>query len=177
MVSCSPASEAGPSPLPVPKVSSWEHEPCLVTNTSILATEELLLCYLFNKSGDWLLCRLVIRTHRETKRNSAFVQDVYFYQYNLLTESHSPLASQWQLHFSSWVGKRKLSEPAYAFDGFVKPGTILQCRENYRPYLCILLCIILYRYLMSLSEFSMSLCDSLMLINSPGVQTLPPLDK
>lgn len=111
------------------------------------------------------MCRLIIRTHlcQAAKRNSAFVQDVYFYQYNLLTESHSPLACRWQLHFSSWVGKRKLSEPAYSFDGFVQPRTILQCRENDRPRFCVPPCIILYRYLMSLSEFSMSFCDSLML--------------
>lgn len=166
MVSCSLPRKPAHHHCQLQKVSSWEHYPCLVTNTSILATEELLLCYLFNKSGDWLLCRLVIRTHlcKTAKRNSAFVQDVYFYQYNLLTESHSPLACQWQWHFSSWVGKRKLSEPAYSFDGFVQPRTILQCRENYRPCFCVPLCIILYRYSMSLSEFSMSLCDSFMLI-------------
>lgn len=138
MLSCSAASEASPSPLPAPKMSTWEQEQCLITNTSVLATVELLLCYLFNKSGDWLLCRLIIRTRlcQAAKRNSAFVRDVYFYQYNLLTESHSPLASQVAIKFFILGGGKEAFSNSCLFMDLCNQDNFGMQRKLQTPLLC-----------------------------------------
>lgn len=117
------------------KVSTWEHEQCLITNTSVLATVELLLCYLFNKSGDWFLCRLIIRTHlcQAAKRNSAFVQDVYFYQCNLLTESHSLLASHVAIKFFILGGEKEAFSKSCLFMDFCNPRQFCNAEKTTDP--------------------------------------------